>query len=101
MEGLVKPTEVLIEKVKSFLDIETSAYDSKLSMLVSGAKGKLTSEGVTIPEVDHEMFDSYAICVSCQVAKELDLDVDFDKLDRLYMQRIIPLKELLRYEKIN
>lgn len=88
--------------VKTFLDIQTDAYDIKLEMLIPAARSKLKNEGVPHFEKNKDnsdMYMDYAVCVACQVAKDIDIDVDMDKLDRLYISRLIPLKEALRNAK--
>ena len=96
--------DYLIELVKTYLDIQTTAYDMKIMMLTSAAKSKLKNEGIPYFEKtaeNNDIYMDYAVCISCQVAKDLDIDVDLDKLDRLYLQRLIPLKEAVKYVELS
>jgi len=94
------PKSLITSKVKTLLDIDnTTLYDSKLNILVNGGISKLTNEGIpfafTVEEFTREVpeIDDYAICLSYQVAIDLDLDVDLNRLQSMYLSRAITLRK--------
>lgn len=98
----------LINKVKVYLGIDdTTLYDEKLDLLVGAAVNKLETEGIpnderlteavsqedlTIPNLSKD----YIICVSYQIALDLNLDMD---LQTFYVQYITRVNELRCYLK--
>lgn len=83
----------ITNKVKVLLGIEdTTLYDARLEMLVGGAISKLENEGIenVFDEGSNLAFD-YLICVSYQVALDLNLDID---LQTFYVQYITRVNEL-------
>lgn len=94
------PKSLITSKVKVLLDIDnTTLYDSKLNILVNGGISKLTNEGIpfefTVEEFANNVpeIDDYAICLSYQVAIDLDLDVDLNRLQSMYLSRAITLRK--------
>ena len=90
----------LQEKVKILLGIEdTTLYDARLEMLVGGAVAKLESEGVDndfSEPAEGESLDNlamdYLICVSYQVALDLNLDIDLQTFYVQYITRVNTLR---------
>lgn len=83
----------ITNKVKVLLGIEdTTLYDARLEMLVGGAISKLENEGIEndFDEGSNLAFD-YLICLSYQVALDLNLDID---LQTFYVQYITRVNEL-------
>ena len=91
----------LQRKVKVLLGIDdTDLYDERLDILVGGAVNKLKSEGIenddmfVEPDEGETMTDlvkDYLICISYQVALDLNLDID---LQTFYVQYITRVNEL-------
>lgn len=111
MTALTK--NVVINEVKDLLPIEadlTDEFDKKIKMLVSGAISKLRQEGIDIEAKDkqgdyifaydveqegetsinvlNDDANNYVICVSYQLMKDLDYDVDMDFMTEQYITRI-------------
>lgn len=86
--------ENLTSQVKDLLDIETDAYDSKVDILVLSSISKLKNEGVDIDLLppDAATQADFAVCVAHQVAQDIDLDVNADRLAGLYHARVQTLK---------
>lgn len=90
----------LKEKVKILLGIEdTTLYDPRLEMLVGGAVAKLENEGVDNdfdePAEDESLENlamDYLICVSYQVALDLNLDIDLQTFYVQYITRVNTLR---------
>lgn len=91
----------LQRKVKVLLGIDdTDLYDERLDILVGGAVNKLKSEGIengdmfvepSEGEPASDLCKDYLICVSYQVALDLNLDID---LQTFYVQYITRVNEL-------
>lgn len=94
----------IIDRLKEILPFETGTniYDSQLTLLVKGAISKLASEGLPI-DVQHKSGDywftedsneghDYTICVSYQIMKDMDFDVDTNYLTEQYITRIGTLR---------
>lgn len=89
--------EFILEKTKQILDYDdTTAFDEKLRVLIQGAIGKLENEGVKniYSEESVEIYKAidYVICVVYQVAVDGQLDIDYEKLSRMYASRVISLR---------
>lgn len=94
--------EYLIEKIEQILPIFIDTYSSEeakqklndqLTIYVSGAVNKLENEGVPnmFDEDTPQAFD-YVMCLSYQVAMDMDFDVDFDLLMSKYLTRVNTLR---------
>ena len=84
----------ITNKVKVLLGIEdTTLYDARLELLVGGAISKLENEGIEndFTEQDNLAFD-YLICVSYQVALDLNLDIDLQTFYVQYITRVNTLR---------
>lgn len=89
--------EFVLKKIKPILEYDdTDAFDEKLKVLIQGAIGKLENEGVKniYNEEDKDVYKAtdYAICIAYQVAIDGQLDIDYDKLYRMYTSRVIFLR---------
>lgn len=98
----------LMNKVKVYLGIDdTTLYDERLDILVGAGVNKLAGEGVpnderftetvsqedlTIPNITKD----YLVCLSYQVALDLNLDMD---LQTFYVQYVTRVNELRCYLK--
>ena len=94
--------DYLIEKLEQILPIFIDTYSSEeaqeklntqLNIYVSGAVNKLANEGVSnIYEEDTPQAFDYIMCLSYQVAMDMDFDVDFDLLMQKYITRVNTLR---------
>ncbi|MFV0551755.1 MAG: hypothetical protein ACK5L6_07530 [Anaerorhabdus sp.] len=89
--------EFILKKIKPILEYDdTGAFDEKLKVLIQGAIGKLENEGVKniYSEESNEIYKAadYTICIAYQVAMDGQLDIDYDKLNRMYTSRVISLR---------
>ena len=92
----------LIEKIEQILPIFIDTYSSEeakqklkdqLTIYVSGAVNKLENEGVpNIFDEDTPQAYDYVMCLSYQVAIDMDFDVDFDLLMSKYLTRVNTLR---------
>lgn len=90
----------IIYDVRQVLPIyDTDLYDTQLMMAVKGAVSKLESEGV--PNVfDYGTFKyyDYLTCVRYQVATDMDLDIDIERLKAQYITRVNTLRCILNHK---
>ena len=80
--------------VKQVLPIyDTTLYDTELSMLVQGAMHKLENEGVkNIFDYQTPAYYDYLTCIRYQVACDMDLDIDIERLKAQYITRVNTLR---------
>lgn len=80
--------------VKQVLPIyNTELYDTELSMLVQGAMHKLENEGVkNIFDYQTPAYYDYLTCIRYQVACDMDLDIDIERLKAQYITRVNTLR---------
>jgi len=80
--------------VKQVLPIyNTELYDTELSMLVQGAMHKLENEGVkNIFDYQTPAYYDYLTCIRYQVACDMDLDIDIERLKAQYVTRVNTLR---------
>lgn len=86
--------EFVIEKVTSLLPIDSDLYDRQVDILVYSAMSKLKEEGVDsslLNEEDDRALD-YCVCVSYQVALDLDANANFEKTMQQYITRVNTLR---------
>lgn len=89
--------EYIKSKVVALLPIDSEMYASQLDILVEGAMSKLKNEGVDsnfINEGDSNALD-FCICVSYQVAMDIDADADHQRLMQQYTTRVNTLRTSL------
>lgn len=86
-------TEYLVTQMKVLLPIYSNEYDAQLGIIVNGAVSKLTSEGVpnTFTEGSSQASD-YILCVSYQVAMDMDFGIDYNRLMEQYITRVNTLR---------
>lgn len=87
----------IISKVKKLLPIDdTDIYDDELEIYIGGAISKLEGEGITNSfEVDSDNAFDYIICISYQIALEMNLITDFNRLYAQYVTRVVTLRAAL------
>ena len=80
--------------VKQVLPIyNTELYDTELTMLVQGAMHKLENEGVkNIFDYQTPAYYDYLTCIRYQVACDMDLDIDIERLKAQYITRVNTLR---------
>lgn len=89
----------IMTNVKKLLPLgNTEMFDDQLDILIGGAINKLIGEGIDINAKDkggNDIFvpgsniaKDYVICVSYQLMKDLDYDVNMDYLTEQYITRI-------------
>lgn len=88
----------VIDFVKEHLDIsDTTVYDNKLNIYIPGAFSKLKNEGVPNDNIaigDNLFFD-YVMCVCYQVAQDLQMDIDVQRIKSQYITRVNTLRSSL------
>lgn len=91
----------LIADVKQVLPIyDTELYDNQLMMIVKGAVSKLESEGVeNVFEYGSFKYYDYLTCVRYQVASDMDLDIDIERLKAQYITRVNTLRCTLNHKQ--
>lgn len=88
-----KTASIVLEKVKILLDMEdTCEYDSKLEILISAAVNTLKSSGIPFLDESSEMFSNYCICIAMETAKLMDMDFNFENLQRIYVTAVNSLR---------
>lgn len=88
----------IIADVKSVLPIyDTTMFDSDLNIYVQGAMAKLEDEGVgNVFDYQTPEYYNYITCVRYQVAQDMDLDIDIDRLKAQYITRVNTLRCTLK-----
>ena len=87
----------VITDVKNVLPIyNTDLFNTELTILVNGAIHKLESEGVP-NSFDYQTpaYYDYITCVRYQVASDMDLDIDLERLKAQYITRANTLRCIL------
>lgn len=90
--------DYLLEKCKILLGIDdTDMYDARLDLLIGGAINKLDIEGVpnSFELKDGEatpLIKDYLVCISYQLALDLNLDVDLQTFYVQYLTRVNQLR---------
>lgn len=89
--------EYVKANVLKLLPIDSELYEDKVDILVDGAMNKLKNEGVDSINIDSDTSASldYCICVSYQVAMDIDADVDHARLMQQYITRVNTLRTSL------
>ena len=84
----------IVNDVKSVLPIyDTELYDTQLFILVQSAISKLENEGVPNEfEFGTFRYFDYLTCIRYQVACDMDLDIDIDRLKAQYITRVNTLR---------
>lgn len=90
----VATVDQLVNDVKQVLPIyDTTLYDAELNIIVQGAIHKMEIEGVP-NEFDYQTpaYYDYLTCLRYQVASDMDLDIDIDRLKQQYITRLNTLR---------
>ena len=84
----------IIDDVKKVLPIyDTSLYNDDLNIIVNGAVHKLEVEGVPNQfDYNTSAYYDYITCVRYQVACDMDLDIDIERLKAQYITRANTLR---------
>lgn len=82
-----------VKKVLPIYDNEDGLYNDQLQIIVHGAVHKLEIEGIP-NEFDYQTsaYYDYITCVRYQVAQDMDLDVDIERLKAQYITRANTLR---------
>lgn len=90
----IATVDQIIADVKKVLPIyDTTLYDDDLKIIVNGAIHKLEVEGVS-NSYDYQTpaYYDYITCVRYQVASDMDLDIDIERLKAQYVTRVNTLR---------
>lgn len=80
-----------IQKVLPIYD--TTLYQDQLNILVQGAMSKLENEGVgNVFDYMTPLYYDYITCLRYQVACDMDLDIDIERLREQYVTRVNTLR---------
>ena len=85
----------IIADVKSVLPIydDTDLYNNDLKIIVNGAVHKLEIEGISnVYDYQSSGYYDYVTCVRYQVAQDMDLDIDIERLKAQYITRANTLR---------
>lgn len=90
----VATIDQIISDVKTVLPIyDTTLYDDDLTIIVNGAIHKLEVEGVAnVYDYQTPAYYDYITCVRYQVASDMDLDIDIERLKAQYITRVNTLR---------
>lgn len=90
----VATIDQIIADVKTVLPIyDTSLYDADLNIIVNGAVAKLKDEGVdNVFDYQTPDYYNYLTCVRYQVASDMDLDIDLERMKAQYITRVNTLR---------
>lgn len=82
------------ENVLKLLPVDSDLYSEQLDILVAGAMSKLKNEGIDVSKIGEGSTKAldYCICVSYQVAMDIDADVDHARLMQQYITRVNTLR---------
>ena len=84
----------IIADVRTVLPIyETTLFDDDLRIIVNGAVHKLEIEGVpNVFDYQTPAYYDYVTCIRYQVASDMDLDIDIERLKAQYITRANTLR---------
>lgn len=84
----------IIADVRTVLPIyETELFDDDLKIIVNGAVHKLEIEGVpNVFDYQTPAYYDYVTCLRYQVASDMDLDIDIERLKAQYITRANTLR---------
>lgn len=84
----------IVKDVKEVLPIyDADLYDGQLTIIVGGAIHKLEIEGIpNIYDYGTNAYYDYLTCVRYQVAEDMDLDVDIERMKAQYITRANTLR---------
>lgn len=85
----------ILTDVKQVLPIydDTDMYDAELGILIRGAMNKLKAEGIdNLFDYQSDSYYDYITCLRYQVAVDMDLDIDIERLKGQYITRVNTLR---------
>ena len=84
----------IIADVRKVLPIyDTNLFDDDLRIIVNGAVHKLEIEGVpNVFDYQSTAYYDYVTCIRYQVASDMDLDIDIERLKAQYITRANTLR---------
>ena len=84
----------IITDVRTVLHIyDTTLYDDDLRIIVNGAVHKLEIEGIpNVFDYQTPAYYDYVTCIRYQVASDMDLDIDIERLKAQYITRANTLR---------
>lgn len=90
----VATIDQIVADVKQVLPIyDTTLYNEQLNILVQGAVSKLKNEGISNQfEYQTSAYYDYLTCIRYQVALDMDLDIDMERLKAQYITRVNTLR---------
>lgn len=90
----VATIDQIINDVKTVLPIyDTTLYNDDLVIIVNGAIHKLETEGIPNEFIyQSPAYYDYITCVRYQVACDMDLDIDIERLKAQYVTRANTLR---------
>ena len=85
------------QNVIKLLPIDSNLYDEQLDILVASSMNKLVNEGVDFNLIDEDtsVAMDYIVCCSYQIAMDLDMDVDGNRMNQQYITRVNTLRTSL------
>lgn len=91
----------IVYDVKQVLPIyDTELYNTELLYAVKGAVSKLENEGVpNVFEPNTFRYYDYLTCIRYQVAVDMDLDIDIERLKSQYITRVNTLRCSLNHKQ--
>lgn len=95
----VATIDQIVADVKQVLPIyDTTLYNEQLNILVQGAVSKLKNEGISNQfEYQTSAYYDYLTCIRYQVALDMDLDIDMERLKAQYITRVNTLRCTLNH----
>lgn len=84
----------IIADVKTVLPIyDTTLYNDDLKIIVNGAVHKLEIEGIPNAfDYQTSAYYDYVTCIRYQVASDMDLDIDIERMKAQYITRANTLR---------
>lgn len=84
----------IIADVRTVLPIyDTELFDDDLRIIVNGAVHKLEIEGIpNVFDYQAPAYYDYVTCIRYQVASDMDLDIDIERLKAQYITRANTLR---------
>ena len=85
--------QIIVDVQKVLPIYDTDLYADQLYVIVSGAMHKLEIEGVTNSfDYQTSAYYDYVTCLRYQVASDMDLDIDLERLKAQYITRVNTLR---------
>ena len=92
-------SQIITDVTKVLPIYETNLYDDEMNIIVNGAMHKLEIEGVeNVFDYQTSAYYDYITCLRYQVASDMDLDIDLDRLKAQYITRVNTLRCSLNHQ---